>query len=168
MAQQASSLLSEAQQDFVAGRLDEAKLKFEMVLNRDPKNVAARNYLRMIEAAKRKVPGVQREAAFRAVVLPKVEFGNARLSECLNHLHKQVEELTGGKLSPNFVITPGVNSEAPVTLSLSNIPFTELLKYIGQQTGTRFVYEAHAISVLTREEGRSTAKAASSARVISE
>ena len=171
MAVAQSSLLSEAQQDFAAGRLDEAKLKFEVVLNRDPKNVTARNYLRMIEAARRKLgPGVGREAAFRGIMIPKVQFNGAQLSECLEFLHQQVEELSGGQLAPNFVVSPAVNRAAPVTLNLSNIPFTELLRYIGRLTDTEFVYQAHAISVVPAGGGGNPAavKTTSSAKIISE
>lgn len=152
---QQSSLLSDAQRDYVAGRLDEAKLKFEMVLNRDPKNVAARNYLGMIEAARRRAgSGAQKAAAYRGVVIPKVQFNEATLAECLSYLQKRVGDISKGQLSPNFVLQPGVNGSAPVTLNLENIPFTELVKYIGQLTQTTFVYEAHAISVQPRDAGR--------------
>lgn len=148
------STLSEAQRDYMAGRIDEARLKFEIVLNRDPKNTTARNYLKMIQAAEKKAgPGRKKEANYRALVIPKVQFVEAPLQDCLSYLNKRVSELTNGEVRPNFVLQPTVNGAALVTLKMENVPFTEVLRYLGQLSGTQFVFEEFAISVRPREGG---------------
>ncbi len=51
-----------------------------------------------------------------------------------------------------------------VTLNLTNIPFTEVLKYVGQLTGTRFDIEKYAIVVRPATPAVASAPAAEAAQ----
>lgn len=145
---QQSSLLSQAQRAYMAGDIATAKPLFEKILADDPQNVAARNYLKAILAAEaQEGPGVKMEQKFKALLLPKVEFKDASLDSVLDALRKLAAKASGGKLEPNFVIQPGVDASSRVTLNLSNIPFLEALRYVGELVKTDFVVDRYAIVV---------------------
>ena len=151
VAAQQSSLLSQAQRAYIAGDIPAAKALFEKVLAEEPGNVTARNYLKGIltaeaEAAKN-APGAVMEKQYKALILPKVEFKDATLDSVLEALRQMGIKASNGKLEPNFVLQPGVNPSAPVTLHLSNIPFIEALRYVGELVKADFVVDRYAIVV---------------------
>jgi hypothetical protein len=148
---QSSALLSEAQRDYVAGNIASAKTKFELVLASDPKNVAAKNYLKAIATAESQAgPGVKTEAQYKKLILPQVEIREATLDSALDYLKQAATKASEGKMKPSFVLQPGVNASALVTLRLSGIPFTEALKYVGDLASVQFSYDQYAISVKPR------------------
>jgi len=139
---QTSALLSRAQKAYLAGDVATAKPLFEQVLAQDPKNVAATNYLRAIrEAEKQAGP----EKQYQTLVLPKVEFQNASLESALQALKQQATKASGGKSAPNFVIQPGVDKETPVTLSLTDMPFLEVVRYVAAQAKAEVQMDRYAI-----------------------
>ena len=148
LAAQQSTLLSQAQKAYIAGDVATAKPLFEKVLAEDPQNVAARNYLKAILAAEAQVPaGAKMEQQYKALILPKVEFKDATLDSVLEALRQMGIKASNGKLEPNFVLQPGVNPSSPVTLHLSNIPFIEALRYVGELVKADFVVDRYAIVV---------------------
>ncbi len=151
-----SSLSTEAQRAYLAGDLSTAKQKFELILASDPDNLAARNYLKMIAVNEAKAgPGAKLESRLQKLILPSVDFKEATLDAALDALRQQAGKISGGKIQPNFVLQSGVNSAAPVTLRLANIPFTEALRYIGQLANVEFIVDQYAILVKPHE-GAST------------
>jgi hypothetical protein len=63
-------------------------------------------------------------------------------------MKKTADRLSNGKIAVSFVVqAPEAVTSTPVTLSLSNIPFTEALRYIGGVAGINFTYEKYAIVV---------------------
>ena len=82
------------------------------------------------------------------LTLAKVEFRDATLPETLAFLTQQSTALSGGKITANFVIVAPPEATAKrVTLSLSSVPFLEVLRYLGDFTGTKFTIERYAIRV---------------------
>ncbi|MDD5351032.1 MAG: hypothetical protein PHQ12_12540 [Chthoniobacteraceae bacterium] len=147
-AAQQSSILSQAQRAYVAGDVATAKPLFEQVLRDDPQNVAARNYLKAIALAEAQAgPGAKVEKQLQALILPKVEFKDATLDSVLEALKQQASKASNGKLVPNFVVQGSVNKSAPVTLHLENIPFMEVLRYIGGLVQADFTVDRYAILV---------------------
>ncbi len=144
-----ASSLAEAQRAFTTGDLATAKTKFEEVLKTDPKNVTARNYLRMIASAEEKNGGNRSDlkAQLQTISLPSLEFREATLGSALDYLRQQAEKLSDGKVKFTFVLHPGVEASTPLTLKLANIPFPEALRYVGDLTGVKFTVEAYAIAV---------------------
>ena len=61
---------------------------------------------------------------------------------------------TNGQQSVNFVLSiPDEQAKTQtITLNLANVPFTEVLKYVGELAGLKFEYEKYAIKV--SREGR--------------
>ena len=148
---QAPSLLAEAQREYLAGNHASAKTKFQLVLAADPKNVAAKNYLKAITTAEAQAgPGVKTEAQYKRLILPQVEIREATLDSALEYLKQAAIKASNEKLKPSFVLQPGVNTAASVTLRLSGIPFTEALRYVGDLAAVQFSYDQYAISVRPR------------------
>jgi hypothetical protein len=110
------------------------------------------NFLRLIAAQQKAGAGAGNTPLERQVsnlILPKVEYKEATLDSVLDSLKRTAAKLTDNKVAVNFV--PAIPSEqlhqSTVTLSLSNVPFTEVLRYIGSLTNVQFVYDKYAITV---------------------
>lgn len=145
---QTSALLTQAQRAYVNGDMAIAKPLFQKILAADPQNVTARNFLKAIAVAESQIaPGVSMEKQLQRLILPKVDFSNATFDSTLNALRQQASKASGGKIEPNFVVQPSVNASTPVTLHLSNIPFSEVLRYMGELVKVDFVVDRYAISV---------------------
>lgn len=149
-AQSTSTLMSEAQRAYISGDLDMAKKRFNEVLAVEPQNKSAQNYLRMIRAAEAKSgPGGGLQKKLTGLVLPQVNLKSATFSSALEYL-KQLAEKEGTNVS--FVTQlPEATLKEPVTLALSNVPFTEVLRYLGDLARVKFTVEQYAISVTPLE-----------------
>jgi hypothetical protein len=144
-----AQLLAEAQTAMLRGDLPTAKAKFQSVKSLDPKNVTAAGYLAKIAAqeAKEGIGGSQ-EKQLANLILPKVDFKDATFSSTLDLLKQNVKKLTDGKQAVNFVVQlPEAQANTSVTLSLTNVPFTEVLKYLGSLANVSFTYDRYAITV---------------------
>jgi len=142
-----SQLLAEAQAAFLRGDLPAAKAKFQSVKALDPKNATATGFLAKIAVQEAAVSGSQ-EKQLAKLIMPKVEFKEATLTATLDFLKQSVNKLSDGKQAVNFVVQlPEGQAHAPVTLSLTNVPFTEVLKYLGSLAGVSFIYDRYAITV---------------------
>lgn len=134
--------------DFDAGKLDDAQKGFERVLKANPRYVYARKYLTQIQQ-KRKTGGntaATIEPQVKQIVLDTVEFEGASLKDVMTYLSQKAEEQTGGAFVPNFVYRGTAEQAAvPVTLKLRNIPMTDVIKYVGQTTGTQFTYDKYSV-----------------------
>lgn len=93
------------------------------------------------------VPSETLEKKLSKVILPSVEFAETPLPEVLDFLRRKTGELTNGTVQPNLLYKrdPANPAVPVVTLKLSNIPVTEVIRYLGQLTQTKFKYETHAI-----------------------
>ncbi len=132
-----------------AGQYAEALKGFELVLKKAPRYVYARNYAvkcrQAIEAGKKPVINIEKQLA--DIKIPSVEFDKTDLGTVLEYLSKKTEELSGGKVSANIIYqgTDEDRKSKVVTLSLRNVPVTEVITYVGRLTGTNFKYEQYAI-----------------------
>jgi hypothetical protein len=147
LAAQQGEMQAEAVRAFQAGDYATAKSLFVSLLSIDPKNVAARNYLRAI--AQRTKPGPGLEGALGRILIPKVEFHDATVREAVAFVSQKVRELSEGKQSVNIVwlVSAEQTANARVTLSLQNVPASEVLRYIGDSSNLRFSYDALAVTV---------------------
>jgi hypothetical protein len=162
-ADEAHALFAEGQHAYVAGDTDTAKAKFALVLQLDPKHLAARNYLRMIEVQEaRSGKGGALEKELNALILTKVEFREATFGTILDYLKSQAAKESDGNVKVNFVVQLPASFVASktLTLSLANVPFTEVLRYLGDLAHVRFVIDKYAVIVRELEPE----KAASSAQ----
>lgn len=142
-------MMTEAQKAYMKGDLDTAKIKFAQIVEIEPRNVLAQNYLSMItQREKGEVKNRVLENQLKSLVLPKVEMKEMTFTTALEYLKQQATKESDGKVAVNFVVmVPADVSSKPVSLSLTNVPFTEVMRYLGEMTGSEFVIEKYAIKV---------------------
>lgn len=146
-ADPAAQLVAEAKAAYARGEVDAAKAKLLSVNSIDPKNPAAAALLRQIQA-KEAAQGATPERALAKLIIPSVQFREAEFSAVLDALRQQVTKVSEGKQAVNFVVQlPEAQAKTAITLTLSNVPFTEVLKYIGTLANVTFVYDKYAIMV---------------------
>lgn len=155
-ADDVTDLMSDAQRTYVRGELAGAKEKFRLVLKLDPNNRTAQGYLRRITADEAtqfagKLAPNSTEAALKKIILEKVDFRDATLVELLEYLRQKGNQLGEGKVAVNFVCQLDEQAKgARVTLTLQKVPFTEVLRYIGELANVQFSFEPYAIVVKPR------------------
>jgi len=143
-----TSLVNEAQKAYLAGDIQAAKQEFLIVLEEDPHNVVARNYLKMIALAESKTgSGARLQKQLQSLILPQVDLKEATLDATLEYLRQQAAKISEGRVKTSFVLRPEVSASATITLHLSNIPFTEVLRYVGDLAKVDFMIEQYAITV---------------------
>jgi hypothetical protein len=147
LAAQQNEIQAEAVRAFQAEDYATAKSLFESLLSIDPKNFAARNYLRAI--AQREQGGPRLESALRKILIPTVDFRDVTVREAVAFVSQKVRELSGGKQSVNVVwmVSPEQTASVRVSLSLQNVPASEVLRYIGDASNLRFSYDALAVKI---------------------
>ena len=148
-AQSAQDALNDAQKAYLRGDTETAKAQFKIVLELDPHNITAQNYMRMITMAEKANGGgaVQREKQLAALILPHVELNDATFGTALDYLKQSAAKQ--GVTDISFVVQApqDVVDTKKVTLNLSKIPFTEVIRYVGELTGFKFSIEKYAIVV---------------------
>ncbi len=150
-------MLSEAQTAMIRGDLETAKRNFQFVNQVDPRNPIAIGGLRQIAVQEAKQgSGASIEKQFSTVILPQIQFREATFAEALDFLKKKVADVTSGKQNANFVVQPGVDQTAKVTLSLTNIPLTEALRYVTDLVNAKVEYQKYAIVIRPSGGGVST------------
>jgi Tetratricopeptide repeat len=148
LSAQQEEIQSEAVRAFRAGDYATAKSLFESLLAIDPKNPAARNYLRAI--ALREGSGSGLETALKNIYIPTIDFRDVTVREAVAFVGQKVHELSGGKQSLNVVwmVPPDTTEGTRVNLSLQNVPASEVLRYIGDASNLKFSYDAHAVKII--------------------
>ena len=153
VAADVADLMTEAQRAYIRNDLAAAKEKFELVRKMEPGNRTAVSYLRRIMADEiqqnaGKAPRNTTQEALKKIILEKVEFREASLPEALEFLKQKGTQLGEGKVAINFVLQLDEQTQnAKITITLQKVPFSEVLRYVGDLAGVQFVYEPYAIVV---------------------
>jgi hypothetical protein len=147
-----ADLMTEAQRAYLRSDYASAKEKFELVRKLDPNNKTAVSYLRLIIAEEQKNAGKgdrnATQEALKKLIMEKVEFREASLAEALDFLKQKGNQISGGKVAINFVLQLDEQTQArKVTIAMQKVPFSEVLRYVGDLTDVQFVYEQYAIVV---------------------
>ncbi|HEV7867583.1 MAG TPA: hypothetical protein VGO90_07865 [Chthoniobacteraceae bacterium] len=155
------ALLTEAQVAHARGDLELAKAKYQSVLQMDRKNITATAYLKRIQVEEAKGgKGGGQEKQLARLIVPAVQFRDAELSAALDYLKQTASKLSEGKQAVNFVVqVPEAQAKTPITLNLTNVPFTEVLRYVGDLASVSFSFDPYAITV--RPKAGATAAATS-------
>jgi len=141
-------VFNDAKADYDAENYEKAAVGFRKVLKYQPSYVYARKYLTQTEALLKKGKTVVTlESKLSQLEVPSVEFDNASLGTVMSYLSQKAAEVSGGKVVANFIYKgPREDKESKmVTLKLGNVPMTEVIRYVGQLTGTKFKYEEYAV-----------------------
>jgi hypothetical protein len=124
-------------------RYDEAEAAALDLLARSPNDERAITYLRLIQASR-----LALEAPLQKMIVPKIEFREATLSDVLAFLHQISGELAANKKPLSFVFHAPSGTPVPtVTLSLQNVPMLDVLRYVTATTGLAYKIEAHAVVI---------------------
>jgi len=143
----ATQLITEARAAYQRGEVEAAKAKLQSANSIDPKNPAALALLKQIQA-REAAQGGNAERNLSRLILPSVQFHDAEMGAVLDALRQQVEKVSDGKQAVNFVVQlPEGQAKTAISLSLSNVPFTEVLKYVGSLANVTFIYDKYAIMV---------------------
>ena len=143
------SIFDKAEADFKAGNYAEAKAGYLAVLRAKPGYVYARQGLAKTEAAIKNPPkqNTTVEKSLSGLTIPKFKFEDASFGTVLEYLTQKSTELSGGKVTANFIYKgPAEDRDKKlITLSLANVPLTEVIRYVGAQAGVRFTYDKYAV-----------------------
>lgn len=154
-AQSAQRFYAEAVQAYQQGDTAMARRQLGRALDFEPNHPPARALLARISTEEKQrvasgapapvVPMAAQMKALDRLVVP-VDFQNTTLAAAVEFLRQQAGERSGGRLAPNIVLklTPELANK-PVTLRMDNVPFTSVLRYLGDLAGVRFEPEAYAI-----------------------
>jgi thioredoxin-like negative regulator of GroEL len=140
-----ADLMGQAQRAYLSGDYATATQLFTQVLETDPQNNLAIQYLRKIRAA---TAGAQPPAKdpIKDLVLPKIDLKNATFSAALDFFKQQAEKQG---VTVSFVSQlPADQMNHPVTLSLGQIPFLDALGYLCQLDNATYKVERYAIVIL--------------------
>jgi thioredoxin-like negative regulator of GroEL len=138
-------LMAQAQRAYIAGDYDTAVQLFGQVVEMDPQNTLAIQYLRRIKIAL-EAQGTPAQSAIGQIVLPKIDLRDATFSAALDFF-KQEAAKQGATVS--FVPQlPAAQMEAKITLNLTQIPFLDALTYLCQLNSATYKVETYAIVIL--------------------
>ncbi|MFV1994247.1 MAG: hypothetical protein ACC661_02330, partial [Verrucomicrobiales bacterium] len=152
-AETVQQVYQDALRAYMRGDLDVAEAGLQRVVAADPRHTAARQYLDRIRYQRKTMaqtnPGMLIQRKMEAVIAPLIDFEGASLESVLEFIAAKTEELTEKNFRPNFIFKgpSGELRRKTVTMKVSNMPMSEVLRYIGDSTEIQFTYEAHAIVV---------------------
>jgi len=164
---------NDAKAAYQAGEYEKAAEGFRKVLKYQPGYVYARKYLTLTEA-KIKSGGDSKATLERKLAklkVPSVAFEDASLESVMAFLSQKSDELSGGKVVANFIYKGSSEQKKSLTLTLklSNVPMTDVIRYVGQLTNTKFKYEQYAVvGIPTAEYAKQEARAKAAKQAVPE
>lgn len=139
-----SDLMNQARQAFLVNDYDTSKELFDEVLQLDPQNTQAIQFLRIIRIRQAGLPPAGKDP-LKDLVLPKVELKDAAFSAALDFFKYEAAKQS---VTVSFVPQlPPAQLEHTVTLSLSQIPFLDALRYLCEQNNAVYKVERYAIVI---------------------
>jgi len=141
-----NTLYQEGRAAFHKGDMETAYTMLSQVAAASPNHVDTQNMLRHIKATQKvNVSTLKRDYA--AVVIPKLEMEEVTLNEALDGLRMLSKNASAGKVTPNVLVKGAGVGEKKFSLKLANIPVSEALEYFAQLTGSKVIYEKHAVVI---------------------
>lgn len=151
-AESLQEFLTAGQTSYMKGDVESAKKSFQAAYKLDPKNQVAIGFMRKIAAEEKNKPQVSTlQKQLEKLIVPKVEFREATLASALDFLKQTAAKNSDGKVVVSFVLqVPEEKKMETITLALANIPYSEVLRYMGEVASLDFVYDKYAIVVKPR------------------
>ena len=139
-------LMGAAQRAYLGGDYDTATQLFAQVLEMDPQNTLAIQFLRKIKMSEAGQAPTAPQDPLKALVLPKIEFKDATFAAALDFFKAEAGKQS---VTVSFVAQlPAAQMQHTVTLSLSNIPFLDALTYLCQLNGATYKVQPYAIVIM--------------------
>ncbi len=88
-----------------------------------------------------------------SITISEINFRKATVRDALNYLAYRSVQLDPAKKGIHISTdkAPASSLTKPITLSLSNIPLTEALRYVTELAGLRFKVDGHGVNLLPRD-----------------
>ncbi len=83
----------------------------------------------------------------KQLVLPRVQFKNAKLSEAVEYLRRKSVEIDPAKNGLNILLRASDKGDPEITLDVSDVRFSEALGYVAQLSGSVVTYESYAVLI---------------------
>lgn len=93
-------------------------------------------------AANSPAPKPPTESPSSRIPFPSIEFRDATLTECIDFIRIKSRDLDPDKKGVNVILKPGGNETARITLSLKNVPLSEVLRYCAELTNHKLTSDA--------------------------
>jgi hypothetical protein len=146
--QDLAKLYEEGRAAYYRGDLNEAVEKLQVVREAMPDHGATRA---MLANALTKIGaqggGNELEASYAKIVVPRVELVEISVAEALPLLGELGFRASGEKVRPNLLLRPGAGGDARISLTLSEVPLTEAIRYVAQMAGLEVKYEKFAVVI---------------------
>ena len=104
---------------------------------------------------------MSQERQLAGVIVPKVQLKDATIGAVFDYLKSMAAKLTEGKVAVNFVLKlpeETVKTQT-ISLSMSGVPYTEVVKYVAELANLQVEYQQYAVLV-TPKPGTAPAPAA--------
>lgn len=149
-AEEVKQFLADGQAAFSKGDYAAAKGAFETVYQLDPRNLTAITFLQKIKVLEKSAPKpMSQERQLAAVIVPKVQLKDATIGAVFDYLKSTAAKLTEGKVVVNFVLKLPEDAEktTAITLNMTEVPFTEVVKYVAELANLNVQYQQYAVLV---------------------
>ena len=141
-----TDLMAQAQRAYIAHDYDTAKDLFGQVIQIDPQNTLAIQYLRNIRQVQAGMPSPPSGDPVQSLMLKQVNLKGATFSSALDFFKQQA---AAQSVTVSFVSQlPPEQMQRPITLNLTNIPFLDALTYLCQMDGATYRQDPYAIVIL--------------------
>ena len=155
-----TQLLTEGQAAFNKGDYGTAKSAFETVYQLDSRNVMAISYLQKIKVLEKTAPKfVDQQQQLAGLIVPKVQLKDATIGSVFDYLKTTANKLSDGKIAVNFVLKlpdEAIKTQT-ITLSMTNAPFSEVVKYVAELANLNVQYQKFGILITPKTAPDATA-----------
>ena len=128
---------------FYKGDLETAKTLLMQVAAVSPNHFETKALLAQINTYAKTDTSLKK--TYGGVTIPKVEFSEVTLAEAVQALGLMSKNASAGKVTPNIIVKNPDMAKKTLTLSLANIPMTDVIDYLARMAGGKAVYEKHAV-----------------------
>lgn len=148
-ADQAAAIYKQGVTAVQDGNVQAAEAAFKEVLRLQPGNANARYQLNALRQNQGSLAARARARKLSEYTIGQIDFSKSEFSEAISALSLMVEEQSGGKFAPNFMIQDpsGSLGSREVTLQVKSVPAKAVFEMLLKQAGAIAKYEEHAIVI---------------------
>lgn len=138
-------LFQQGRAAYYQGNLELARDLLNQVISMKPDHFETKALLAQIKTAMEQSGGSSLKKKYSSVVIPKLELADVTLTEALQAVTVLSKNASNGEVAPNFIVKAPDAGDAQISLVLSSIPLVQAIDYLADLSGTRAVYDNHAV-----------------------